>query len=135
MKPTPNLAVERYRIRTGRLASFRTDGNNGAFELPFGGHTLAVIVSDGDGWDHVSVSLGDRCPTWEEMCHVKDLFFEPEECVVQYHPPRSEYVNNCGECLHLWRPHDAVIPRPPGIFVGYQGVSAKDIRDLVEGRR
>ena len=40
-----------------------------------------------------------------------------DETVVQYHPPKSDYVNNHPYCLHLWRPHSQEIPRPPKIFV------------------
>lgn len=36
--------------------------------------SLAVIASIEDGWEHVSVSLGHRCPTWYEMCFVKKSF-------------------------------------------------------------
>jgi hypothetical protein len=118
VKPTPNLTVERYRIREGRLASYRCDGNNGAFILPgiMGrDRTLNVIISDGGGWEHVSVSLclhPDSPPRWEEMCYVKDLFWGDEECVVQYHPPQSEYRNLHEGCLHLWRSISVAIPRP-----------------------
>lgn len=51
------------------------------------------------------------------MCAVKDLFFEPEDCVIQYHPPKSEYVNHHPGCLHLWMPLNEKIPLPPKIFV------------------
>lgn len=113
MKPTPNLAVERYRVRAGLMASSRFDGNNGAFIIPFGGDVkLIVIASDGEGWDHVSVSLPRRTPTWEEMCAVKDLFFAPDECVIQFHPPRAVYRNFHPHCLHLWRPQDIAPPMP-----------------------
>ena len=53
--------------------------------------------------EHVSVSLRRRCPTWDEMCMVKDIFWADEECVVQFHPPKSKYVNFHPYCLHLWR--------------------------------
>lgn len=62
-----------------------------------------VVFSWGGGWEHVSVSYSNRCPTWEEMCRVKDIFWYDNECVVQFHPPKSEYVNNHPCCLHLWR--------------------------------
>ena len=62
---------------------------------------------------HVSVSAKDRCPTWGEMCWVKDQFWGPEECVIQYHPPRSRYVNAHPFCLHLWRPVGLDLPQPP----------------------
>lgn len=73
-------------------------------------------------WEHVSVTLIEqalkRCPTWEEMCYIKDVFWAGDETVVQYHPPRSEYVNRHAHCLHLWRPVTAALPRPPKILVG-----------------
>ena len=64
-------------------------------------------------WEHVSVSYADRIPCWETMCQIKDLFWSPEDCVVQYHPPHSEYVNCHPNVLHLWRPLGADLPRPP----------------------
>lgn len=61
-----------------------------------------------DGWEHVSVSLPDRCPTWDEMCRVKDMFFEPEEQCIQIHPRHSEYINLSEHCLHIWKPPAAI---------------------------
>ena len=107
------------RIRDGQMASDETYGNNGAFKLKLKhGQVLFAIVSDVWGWEHVSVSRTDRCPTWDEMCQVKDLFWDKDDCVVQYHPPESEYVNNHPNCLHLWRPTEDALPRPPSIMVG-----------------
>ncbi len=90
----------------------------GMFEFPFKGNVLRIIASDGLGWDHVSVSLADRCPNWEEMCAVKDLFFDPEETVIQFHPKKSEYVNCHPYCLHLWRCQTEETKTPPSILVG-----------------
>lgn len=91
-----------------RIEAMRIDGprrtNSGAFVGKFGSARLSIIASDGFGWDHVSVSLATRCPTWDEMCWVKRLFFEPQEIVMQLHPAESDYVNNHSHCLHLWRP-------------------------------
>jgi hypothetical protein len=56
------------------------------------------------------------------MSHVKDMFWDTEETVVQYHPPESEYVNTHPYVLHLWRQTDAELPRPPAIMVGLPGV-------------
>jgi len=79
---------------------------------------MFIIFSNGGGWEHVSVSLkSKKIPNWEEMCFVKDLFFGDEECVVQYHPPKSEYVNNVN-ALHLWRKQGYDFPRPDSILVG-----------------
>ena len=85
-----------------------------AFEFHLQGALIMwVIASFGDGWDHVSVTLNrERCPKWSEMCMVKEMFFEPEEAVMQIHPPKSQYVNNHPYCLHLWRPHNCQIPLP-----------------------
>lgn len=98
----------------------------GAFMIPgpqANGRTLAVIAVDGEGtgWEHVSVSLPDspkKCPSWAEMCLVKALFWGDEECVVQFHPAKSEYVNHHPGCLHLWRCVGTPFPIPPKIFVG-----------------
>lgn len=121
---------EAYRITRGLMKSDSTFGNNGAFEIPHwrvNNYSLFCIVSDGEGWQHVSVTvLGDhqkkatRCPTWEEMCWVKDQFWDKDETVIQYHPPESEYVNNHPYCLHLWKPDSIEIPLPPSIMVGYK---------------
>ena len=82
--------------------------------------SLTCIASDALGWEHVSVTTQDqkRTPTWAEMCRAKAAFWDPEEAVVQYHPPESEYVDNHPTCLHLWRPVDQEIPRPPPEMVG-----------------
>lgn len=117
MRATPNLAVEKNRLRDGPMASSRHDGNNGAFHFTYNGARLVVIASDGEGWDHVSVSLRDRCPTWDEMCYVKDLVFEPEETVIQYHPPKSVYGNAHDYCLHMWRPQGVHMWRPQGVEI------------------
>lgn len=89
------------------------------FVIPLkGGQKVHVTASDGFGWEHVSVSRFDRPPLWDEMCQVKDLFWGPEDCVVQYHPPRSVYVNHHPNCLHLWRPTGEQLQRPPKHLVG-----------------
>lgn len=77
-----------------------------------------VVFSWGGGWDHVSVSFPNRCPTWEEMCEVKKMFFHPEETAWEYHPMESEYVNNHPYCLHIWRLQQPGMPMPPSWMVG-----------------
>jgi hypothetical protein len=111
--------VERARLRSGELASDSSYGCNGAFELtgPHG-RALMVIASDNLGWEHVSVSLPTRTPNWAEMCFVKNLFWDEEETVVQFHPARSEYVNCHPNCLHLWRPIGRQPKLPPAHLVG-----------------
>lgn len=110
---------EKYRVRQGLMGSNERFGCNGAFDVTLKhGQRVFVIASDKMGWEHVSVSRRDRPPLWEEMCQIKDLFWEPDDCVVQFHPPRSDYVNVHANCLHLWRPVGEVIPRPASLLVG-----------------
>lgn len=131
-KEPPN----QYRRRDmGPWSSTDEDGFNGAFQIPLtmpdGKRVLAnCIVSDGrnvDGtvmvpWEHVSIHIEKNgkqvTPNWRQMCMVKDIFWGPEECVVQYHPPQSEYVNNHRNVLHLWKWTGGEFPAPPSILVG-----------------
>lgn len=134
------------RIEEGRLRG--PEGTTtGQFIFTKGNAKLRVMASDGGGWDHVSVSLATRTPTWEEMCFIKDLFFEPHEVAMQLHPAKHEYVNNHQFCLHLWRPQPVdeqaaivaeweeegedypyhiepkgIIPTPPSELVGIKGL-------------
>lgn len=111
---------EKCRHRTGAFGSDEKYGNNGLFWVNYykTNVTLKVIASDGMGWEHVSVSLPNRNPNWDEMCFIKELFWDDEDCAVQYHPPKSEYVNCHPHCLHLWRPTEGEIILPPSICVG-----------------
>lgn len=98
-------------------------GFNGLFRLPHGSGIVRCIASDGMGWQHVSVSIehDKRPPRWDVMCWVKDLFWEYEDWVVQFHPAKSEYVNHHPGCLHLWKPTSAALPTPDSIMVGPKG--------------
>ena len=111
---------EKFRVTRGPQASSAAFGCNGAFIFPAvpGRPKLFAVASDGDGWEHVSVSTTFRCPTWDEMCWVKGLFWDAEDCVVQFHPPRSQYVNAHPYCLHLWRPVGTQIATPLTYLVG-----------------
>lgn len=94
------------------------DSTNGAFKVKIKGEEYLVMVSDGLGWEHVSISHKHKTPSWTTMCILKDMFFDEEEVVMQLHPKKSEYVNNMKTCLHLWKPIEEVIPTPPAILVG-----------------
>ena len=68
------------------------------------------------GWDHISISpqrAESLTPTWEQMCRMRDLFFNDDEVVLQYHPPLQNHVNCATNTLHLWRCQNAEIPLPP----------------------
>lgn len=118
MRKPPHDA-EKFRLtNAGAWSSRAADGNNGGFSIPCGEATLRVIASDGMGWDHVSVSLHDRCPTWAEMDFVKRMFWQDNETVMQLHVPRHMHVNCHPHCLHLWKPQGKRILLPPPEMVG-----------------
>ncbi len=107
----------------------------GLFYIPTKGSRrgLKVIASSGviphsQGWDHVSVSLPNRCPDWNEMCKVKQLFFYPDEVCFQLHPAEDENISNHAFCLHIWRHISTPIMLPPPSMVG-----TKDVATIKEG--
>ena len=120
--------LERGRVITGEMASNASWGPYGKFFVQGPcGERLCIVASGAapedivaKGWEHVSVSTRKRIPNWIEMCFVKDLFWDDDECVVQFHPPRSAYVNCHPYTLHLWRPtrYRDKMPMPPSILVG-----------------
>ncbi len=114
--------------RDNRMSGYNEDGY---FQLPRQGKTgkfFSVIASTGLGWDHVSITIPTerRCPTWEEMCYIKSMFWTDEDAVMQIHPPKSEWVNNHPYCLHLWRPQHENIPLPDSIMVGVKSINTSE---------
>lgn len=128
MKRLDDPSVDKYRCREQWVYDrygWIGDHTGGLFIIQYVGELqgslLNIIASVGMGWDHVSVSTPERCPTWEEMSFVKDLFFKPDETAMQLHVPADDHINHHPFCLHLWRPHVVEIPRPPSILVGPKG--------------
>lgn len=116
-KELPQI-VEEGRVKTGPYGSDSSYGNNGAFNIKLNGVRYSLIISDQKGWDHVSVSKPTmRVPNWKEMCRIKELLFEGDEVVVQYHPKKKDYINMHPGVLHLWRCQDKEFPTPPKEFV------------------
>lgn len=118
---------ENFRLRKGILSSDSSYGCNGFFVIPhyrIANYDICCQCSDGYGWQHVSVTVAkrgekpSRCPTWEEMCFVKDQFWGKDETVIQYHPQETEYINNHKFCLHLWKPDNIALPLPDSLMVG-----------------
>jgi hypothetical protein len=122
MRDIPPERLERGRIVSGDMASDASYGMAGAFVVMGPkGEELRIISSGVDrksGWEHVSVSTVRRTPNWAEMCFVKDMFWNDDECVVQFHPPRSDYVNYHPYCLHLWKQIGVPTVVPPALLVG-----------------
>lgn len=48
---------------------------------------------------------------------VKDIFWGEDECVVQFHPPKSENINIHPYCLHMWKKIGAEYELPPKEYV------------------
>lgn len=122
MRSLHSFDIEQCRDRSPAVMQhFGSIGDHtvGRFIVTPPGHMvpLIVIAAARDGWDHVSVSAAGRCPTWTEMDAIKRMFFEPHETAMQLHVPTREHINNHQFVLHLWRPHDTAIPRPPGWMV------------------
>jgi len=146
------------RLEKGRVNEtdprFRTDRGEwyGRFVVksPTGSWLLLVVsAGDPETWvacgfpppcfEHVSVSVrrdadglvAKRCPTWDEMAFVKDLCWSEDEAVVQYHPPKADYVNWHPHVLHLWKPVGVELPRPPSLAVGPK--PGEDVSSIVAG--
>lgn len=121
------LIPEQYRKDHPLLPLTPGDLDGGYFKIPhydIANYYFLCTASAGQSWEHVAVILHspkrkvNRCPTWLEMCHLKDLFWDKEEAIMQLHPPGSDWVSNHPYCLHLWRPLLADIPMPPSAMVG-----------------
>jgi hypothetical protein len=125
------------KLELGRVVDYfgQDAGHNGRFILQGPcGCKLQIISCDGKetGWEQVSVSTDrHRSPNWPEMCFVKDLFWDEEECVVQFHPPLSQYVKAHRYCLHLWKPVGSTFPAPPSALVGPLGMGPDEAQILV----
>ena len=105
------------------------DGGRGIIHMPT--WSGSIVWSYGGGWDHVSVAPFKKriTPSWDDMCMIKDIFFYEHETVVQYHPAKSEYVNNMPNCLHLWRPNKEKMLIPPSVMTGVRdGQSIESVK-------
>lgn len=65
-----------------------------------------IVGMNEDGWEHVSISPHNHryTPNWDDMCRIKNLFWNDDEEAYQIHPKKSEYVNIQSNCLHIWKP-------------------------------
>lgn len=130
---TPMRFPEEFRWKDGPAPIFRSNTGDdfGWFLVPPyrapKNIALAIMATAGDTdagpmgeWEHVSVSLQhsrNKTASWEAMCFVKSLFWHPSACVVQFHPPGENYVNQHPGCLHLWRCKTQEFPMPPVVSV------------------
>jgi len=75
--------------------------------------TLYVLAFARDGWDCVIASAKDGLPNGAEMKMLRDLFFKPDEIVMQLYSATGAPEKSC---LRLWRPHAGGIPVPPAFL-------------------
>jgi len=111
--------ANRWRVRTGRMASDETAGWNGYFLIPIDGQIWQIQIADGMGWKHLSATNAQKhqLPSWQIMVRLKSLFFSDEEWVVMYIPAQEDYVNDHPYVHHLWAPLDEKLPIPPIVLV------------------
>ena len=117
IKKTRNLFIEAETEKDG-MGGHNTDTRNNK--------RLNFIFSYQLGWQHLSVSMPSKTPTWDQMCMMKDIFWNKDEVCIEYHPREEDYVNNHPHCLHIWRPTDVEIPTPPSILVGFKDDEEKE---------
>ena len=108
---------ERYRIQVKGPWPETGPGENGFFEFKSPHGVVRCLAAKGDGWEHVSVSHPHKIPSWEIMVRVRHLFWSDDVTVMQLHPPLADYVDCHPYTLHLWRPEEGEIPRPPNWMV------------------
>ena len=86
----------------------------GAFTISHkDGRVLLMSVDNGavSGWEHVSVTcirkhrknLKAVMPDCAVMDMVKDMWWDSNETVVQFHAPKDDVVNKHPESVHLWK--------------------------------
>lgn len=57
-----------------QIKSEGADGFMGVYYDSATGKWLTFIFSWGLDWEHLSVSMKNKTPSWEQMCRMKDIF-------------------------------------------------------------
>lgn len=117
IKATTNLVIK---------AQAPNGGIGGYYYDRISDKRLNFIFSCQMGWEHLSVSMPNKTPSWDQMCRMKDIFWGEDEACVQYHPKKEDYVNNHKHCLHIWKPADYELPTPPSLMVGFKSEQEKE---------
>ena len=107
LKNTPHLVIN------GKLGPFPAEDEvyGGFVSWPDFMGSVVFGMNEGGRMEHVSISSKKKhqLPTWPVMVRLKNMFFRPEEMVVQIHPAESRYFHGLPDLpnvLHLWRPKD-----------------------------
>ena len=118
IRKTRNLFIE---------AETDNAGMGGYYYDVISGKNLNFIFSYQMGWEHLSVSMPSKTPSWDQMCRMKDIFWNKDEACVEYHPKEEDYVNMHQQCLHIWKPTEEYLPTPPHILVGFKDAEEKEM--------
>ena len=109
------------------------DGFRGIISMPT--WVGSVICTKGGGWFHTSVSPFNKriMPSYEDLCMIKDIFWNEEEDVIHVFPKKSQYVNNVTNCLHLWECYYKDMVLPPSCFVGIrEGQTIAEMKEEIK---
>lgn len=66
------------------------------------GACVIIVGHSPAGW-HLSISCGDRYPTWDEVAKARYELIPGDVTMAMLLPPEREYVNMAAFCLHLWQ--------------------------------
>lgn len=134
IKSTPGMIIKKEGQDGFGGTVFPVEYRKGKLKIENGiDKALHFIFSWGCGFEHLSVSTPIRTPSWEQMCMMKDIFWNDDEVCMQLHPKKEDYVNNMKFCLHIWKPIDTEIPTPPSIMLGFRkGKEAEDLQQILK---
>ena len=68
------------------------------------GYIFSYCIKELDGkiWVHISASRRNKVPSWDDLMMIKCQFLGENKKAIQVLAPRSEHVNICSNCLHIW---------------------------------
>lgn len=95
-----------------------------------------VKFTRAQGWEHVAVSpqpQRGKVPEWDVMCKIKEIFWDDEECCIEFHPRKSQYINNNETCLHIWKPIGIELPEPDTLLIGFKGMTDEETQRTIHG--
>lgn len=122
-------------VNNSILRNIHLSSDGGAATLHIGRWDGSVIWSTGAGWSHVSVSPFAKriIPEYEDMCKIKDIFWNEDEDVIHIFPNRKNYVNNVKNCIHLWSCTYKPMVLPPSCLVGIRdGQSIQELKEEIK---
>ena len=109
LRNTPHLVIK------GRMDPYKIPAEyevyGGMVSWPDFTGSVCFGMNENGCMEHVSISSRKRhqLPTWPVMVRLKNMFFRPDEMVVQIHPEEARYFHGLPglpNVLHLWRPKD-----------------------------